>query len=159
MELRKETFLMLASDQKGYTNNRADNFKARLPMPVRLASGVDWYLSCNNLVVPRTIKHNIPIGKIIFYQSFSETDNRQKYTGRTKTIAYDQQNHATKGVIGRLKKVLKEFNAHESSTADHLELLESGNALRFKYTVTKDAASDWPDNIYTYSWIKHGSRC
>ena len=147
MELSKETFLMLASDQKGYTNNRADNFKARLPMPVRLASGVDWYMSCNNLVVPRTIKQNIPISKIIFYQSFSETDNRQKYPGRTKTIAYDQQNHATKGVIGRLKKVLKEFNAHESSTADHLELLESGNALRFKYTVTKDAASDWPDNF------------
>ena len=43
--------------------------------------------------------------------------------------------------------MIKAFNAHESSTADHLALDDSGNTLKFKYTATKDAAASFHENF------------
>ena len=55
MEIKEETHLILPSDQTHYPSNTASKFKVKLPHTIRLASEVDWYVSCDNVIIPREV--------------------------------------------------------------------------------------------------------
>ena len=76
MEIKEETHLILPSDQTHYPNNTASKFKVKLPHTIRLASGVDWYASCDNVIIPREVKSQALVPMIkVNVDNFLDPDN------------------------------------------------------------------------------------
>ena len=76
MEIKEETHLILPSDQTHYPNNTASKFKVKLPHTIRQASGVDWYASCDNVIIPREVNSQslVPMIKVN-EDNFLDPDN------------------------------------------------------------------------------------
>ena len=76
MEIKEETHLNSSSDQTHYPNNTASKFKVKLPHTIRLASVVDWYVSCDNVIIPREVNYQALVPMIkVNVDNFLDSDN------------------------------------------------------------------------------------
>ena len=76
MEIKEKTHLNLSSDQTHYPNNTASKFKVKLPHTIRLASVVDWYVSCDNVIIPREVNYQALVPMIkVNVDNFLDSDN------------------------------------------------------------------------------------
>ena len=100
MEIKEETHLILPSDQTHYPNNTASKFKVKLPHTIRLASGVDWYASCDNVIIPREVNSQalVPMIKVTV-DNFLDPDNAHldKDTDVLRHISRDNVKEMKKG--------------------------------------------------------------
>ena len=100
MEIKEETHLILLSDQIHYPNNTASKFKVKLPHTIRLASGVDWYASCDNVIIPREVNSQALIPMIkVNVDNFLDPDNAHldKDTDVLRHISRDNVKEMKKG--------------------------------------------------------------
>ena len=102
MEIKKETHLILPSDQKHYTNNTASKFKVRLAYTIKLAKGVDWYARCNKLIIPRFVKKSVN-PSMTFYALLFKGHERVTMKMVDKPLDFNKQNDPVQGVIARFK--------------------------------------------------------
>ena len=100
MEIKEETHLILPSDQTHYPNNTASKFKVKLPHTIRLASGVHWYASCDNVIIPREVNSQalVPMIKVTV-DNFLDPDNAHldKDTDVLRHISRDNVKEMKKG--------------------------------------------------------------
>ena len=100
MEIKEETHLILPSDQTHYPNNTASKFKVKLPHTIRLASGVDWYASCDNVMIPREVNSQALVPMIkVNVDNFLDPDNAHldKDTDVLRHISRDNVKEMKKG--------------------------------------------------------------
>ena len=100
MEIKEETHLILPSDQTHNPNNTASKFKVKLPHTIRLTSGVDWYASCDNVIILREVNSQalVPMIKVTV-DNFLDPDNAHlnKDTGVLRHISRDNVKEMKKG--------------------------------------------------------------
>ena len=70
MEIKEENHLILPSDQTHYPNIAASKFKVNLSHTIRLASGVDWYASFDNVIIPREVKPDVEKARVCYYKGY-----------------------------------------------------------------------------------------
>ena len=100
MEIKEATHLILPSDETHYTNNTASKFKVKLPHTKRLASGVDWYASCDNVIIPREVNSQALVPMIkVNVDNFLDPDNAHldKDTDVLRHISRDNVKEMKKG--------------------------------------------------------------
>ena len=109
MEIKEETHLILPSDQTHYPNNTASKFKVKLPHTIRLASGVDWYASCDNFIIPREVKPDVEKARVCYYKRIPTSTTKQTVVCASDTVEYNKQKSTTEGIVAKLRQLLNQF--------------------------------------------------
>ena len=107
MDIKEETHLILPSDQTHYTNSTASMFKVKLPHSIRLCSELDWYASCDSIIILMLKKLAFVIIK--GYKTILPSKQLCVCVCVSDTVQYCKQKSVTDGIVGKLRGIINRF--------------------------------------------------